>query len=121
MPFGSEVGVIVMVAVTVAFTVMLSACVAVSDVASAPFTVKLLVPVPDGVPEIVPVAAASPSPLGNVPEEIDQVYGCVPPLAASVVLYAVLCVALGKEVVVIEGPVVPMAILMASNSGWFGV
>ena len=62
-----------MVAVTVAFTVMLNACVAVRDVASVTFTVKLLVPVPDGVPEIVPEAAASPSPLGNVPEEIDQV------------------------------------------------
>ena len=60
-------------AVEVAFTVMLSACVAVCDVVSATFTVKLLVPVPDGVPEIVPEAAASPSPLGNVPEAIDQV------------------------------------------------
>ena len=38
----------------------------------------------DGVPLIVPVEAPSDSPAGSVPLAIDQVYGAVPPLAASV-------------------------------------
>ena len=73
MPLGSELGVIVMFTGADAFTVMLSAWAAESDVASVILTVKLLVPDVVGVPEIVPEAAASASPLGNVPEEIDQV------------------------------------------------
>jgi hypothetical protein len=48
--------------------------------------VKLLVPVPVGVPEITPVLDARESPVGRVPEDMDQLYGAVPPVAASVVL-----------------------------------
>ena len=68
------------------FTMMLSACVAVCALLSVAFTVKLLVPAAVGVPEITPVLAASDMPVGSVPETTDQVYGVVPPLAASVVL-----------------------------------
>ena len=67
-------------------TVRLSGWVAVSELASVTLTVKLLVPVPVGVPEITPVLEASASPAGKVPAEMDQVYGVVPPVAASVVL-----------------------------------
>jgi hypothetical protein len=54
-------------------TVRLSAFVAVDEAASVTFTVKLLVPMPVGVPEITPVLAASVSPAGRVPTEMDQV------------------------------------------------
>src|SRR5215475_10537836 len=47
-------------------------------------TVTLAVPVAVGVPEITPVLVASVSPLGSTPAEIDQLYGGVPPTAASV-------------------------------------
>ncbi len=47
---------------------------------------KLLLPAPVGVPEITPVLDASVSPLGRTPEASDQVYGGVPPVAASVTL-----------------------------------
>src|SRR5262245_32850537 len=47
-------------------------------------TVKVEVPVAVGVPEIWPVAAAGVGPAGSVPLAIDQVYGGVPPVAASV-------------------------------------
>jgi hypothetical protein len=46
--------------------------------------VKLLTPVPVGVPEIVPVLGASATPVGKFPETMDQTYGVVPPVAASV-------------------------------------
>jgi len=39
-----------------------------------------------GVPVIAPVAAFSERPAGNVPLETDQLYGVVPPVAASVAL-----------------------------------
>jgi hypothetical protein len=55
-----------------ALTVMLSDFVAVSERASVTFTVNVLVPVPVEVPEITPVAGASASPAGKVPERIDQ-------------------------------------------------
>jgi hypothetical protein len=54
-------------------TVMLSDFVAVSELASVTLTVKALVPVPVGVPEITPVVEASASPTGNVPDVTDQV------------------------------------------------
>jgi hypothetical protein len=44
-------------------------------------TVKLLVPVAVGVPEISPVAGARVRPAGRLPDEIDHVYGVVPPAA----------------------------------------
>jgi hypothetical protein len=55
-----------------ALTVTLSDFVAVSKWASVTFTVKVLVPVPVGVPEITPVLGARASPAGTVPEMIDQ-------------------------------------------------
>ncbi len=70
----------------VAFTVMVSAWVAVSEAASVTRTVKLLVPVAVGVPEITPELGASDRPGGSVPEARDHVYGVVPPLALNVAL-----------------------------------
>ncbi len=67
-----------------ALTVTLSNFVEVSKWASVTFTVKVLVPVPVGVPEITPVVDASVRPAGNVPDVRDQVYGGVPPAAATV-------------------------------------
>ena len=52
------------------------------------------------VPEIVP-AAAKVKPPGKAPEATLQLYGVVPPLAASVVEYEVPACAAGTEVVVI--------------------
>ena len=63
--------------------VRLSVTVAVSELASLTRTVKLLVPVPVGVPEITPVPGARANPAGKVPEMIDQVYGGVPPMTAN--------------------------------------
>jgi len=54
-------------------TVILSDFVAVLDLASFTWTVKLLTPVPVGVPEIVPVLDASASPAGKLPETMDHV------------------------------------------------
>ena len=70
----------------VAVTAILSDFVTAMELASVTRTVKLLVPVPVGVPEITPVLDASASPAGRVPDAMDQVYGGVPPVAASVVL-----------------------------------
>src|SRR5271166_531481 len=69
-----------------ALIVMLSAALPVRELASVTCTVKLLLPVPVGVPEIIPVLGASVNPAGKLPEMIDHVYGVVPPVAASVAL-----------------------------------
>ena len=53
-------------------TVMLSALVAVPPLLSATRTVKLLVPVAVGVPEITPVLDANPTPAGRLPALSDQ-------------------------------------------------
>ena len=53
---------------------------------SATEKVKLLVPLPVGVPEITPVDPEKLSPAGRVPVVSVQVYGLVPPSALSVVL-----------------------------------
>jgi hypothetical protein len=76
----------VVVTVSGATIVMLRALVPERELASVTCTVKLLVPVPVGVPEITPVLDASDSPAGSVPEVMDQLYGRVPPVAARVVL-----------------------------------
>ena len=55
---------------------------------SVTFIVKLKVPAVVGVPEIVPVADRV-RPPGKAPELMLQLYGVVPPVAASVVEYAV--------------------------------
>jgi len=54
-------------------TLKLSALVAVNELASVTCAVKLLVPVPVGVPEITPVLDASVNPAGKMPEAMDQV------------------------------------------------
>jgi hypothetical protein len=46
----------------------------------------LLVPAAVGVPAIAPELAVKDNPAGRVPEVTDQVYGVVPPAAASVVV-----------------------------------
>src|SRR5262247_3467281 len=50
-------------------------------------TVKFAVPAAVGVPVIAPVLGVSVSPAGSVPLASAQVYGGVPPLAATVALY----------------------------------
>ena len=56
-----------------------------------------------GVPEMMPVPLARVSPAGNEPADTVQLSGAVPPLDASVVEYAAPIVALGNELVVMEG------------------
>ena len=56
-----------------------------------------------GVPEMIPVPLARLSPAGSDPADTVQESGAVPPDAASVVEYAAPTVALGKELVVMEG------------------
>jgi hypothetical protein len=56
---------------------------------SAMVAVRLVVPLPVGVPEINPVVADRLSPLGRPPEVIDQAKGAVPPLDCSEAEYAV--------------------------------
>jgi hypothetical protein len=77
----------------------LEAC-AVGVVESVTFAVKLKEPDAVGVPEIVPLAD-KPRPAGKAPEATLQLYGVVPPVAASVVEYAVPTCPAGIEVVVI--------------------
>ena len=64
-------------------TTMLRALVAVAARASCACTVNVTVPVAVGVPLMTP-AALSVSPAGNAPADTDQVYGVLPPVAASV-------------------------------------
>src|ERR1700694_4943051 len=66
--------------------VRFNALLAVNELVSVTRTVKLLVPVPVGVPEIAPVLDPSASPAGKAPEPMDQVYGVAPPVDASVAL-----------------------------------
>ena len=70
MPLGKEVVVIVIEGD--ALIVRLSDFVAVSEFASVTCTVKLLAPVPVGVPEITPVLDPSASPAGKAPDTTDQ-------------------------------------------------
>ena len=86
-----------------AATAMLSALVPVLFAASVTCTVNDAVPAVVGVPEITPVAATRLSPAGSVPALTLQLYGVVPPLACSVVEYAVPAVPPGKDVVVTVG------------------
>jgi hypothetical protein len=71
--------------VAAAVTVILKTLVAVPAglAESLTLTVKLKVPVAVGVPEIAPVLVKL-RPAGKEPLVIDQLYGVVPPLAASV-------------------------------------
>ena len=56
-----------------------------------------------GVPLITPVLLTRLSPAGSEPADTVQLSGAVPPDEASVVEYAAPIVALGNELVVIEG------------------
>ncbi len=69
-----------------AFTLIVVDRAAVAEAASVTRTVKLLVPIVVGVPEITPVSGASDRPAGSAPEVMDHVYGVAPPVATSVVL-----------------------------------
>jgi len=63
---------------------------AVADCPAESFTcsVKLDEPGCEGVPEIAPLDPTSVRPTGSTPAESVQAYGVVPPLAATVTLYA---------------------------------
>ena len=63
---------------TVLPTEISSAFVATYPLASCTCTVKELVPVAVGVPDISPVSGSSESPEGKLPETKDQVKGAVP-------------------------------------------
>jgi hypothetical protein len=63
-------------------------------------TVKLDVPEAVGVPLMTPVDEPKLNPAGRLPETTDQLYGVLPPVAASVWLYASPIVPLGTLVVV---------------------
>jgi hypothetical protein len=54
-------------------TFRLNGAVVTTDLVSFTATVKLLVPVKVGVPEITPVLGASVNPVGRAPEKIDHV------------------------------------------------
>ena len=70
---------------------------------SATFAVKLDVPLVVGVPLMIPVEPASDSPAGRLPALTVHVRGVVPPVSASVWLYAVPTVPAGRLDVVIDG------------------
>ncbi len=71
-------------AATVRVSAFVAVC-AVGVVESVTFAVKLNEPDAVGVPEIVPLDADSVRPAGNAPALMLQLYGVVPPVAASVV------------------------------------
>jgi hypothetical protein len=128
-PDGTDV-VVICTAVTAAATVRVNDLVAVSAfgfgvVESVTFAVKLKEPEAVGVPEIVP-ADDNASPPGNAPALMLQLYGWVPPLAASVVEYAVPTCPDGTDTVVICSAVTAAATvrvndLVAVSAFGFGV
>ena len=69
-PFGNDV--VVIEGGAAAAIVMLRACVAICELASVTCTVKVLVPVPVGVPEITPVLDANVNPAGKLPTVMDH-------------------------------------------------
>jgi hypothetical protein len=114
-PDGTE-AVVICSAVTAAATVRVNDLVAVSAlgfgvVESVTFAAKLKEPDTVGVPEIVP-AEDSVRPPGNAPESMLQLYGVVPPLAASVVEYAVPTCPDGTDTVLICTGVTAAATVM---------
>ena len=78
---------------------ILNGLVAVSPLASLTSAVKLEVPAAVGIPEITP-APVRLNPGGKLPAVSDHVYAGVPPVAASVWLYATETVPLGRLAVV---------------------
>ena len=111
-------------AATVRVNDLLAVC-AVGFVESVTLAVKLKEPDAVGVPEIVP-ADDSVRPPGNAPALRLQLYGGVPPLAASVVEYTVPACPDGTEALVICTPVTAAATvrvndLVAVSAFGFGV
>jgi len=96
-PFGNDDVVTVSV---VGVMVIVSDAVAIREPLSVARTVKVLDPAAVGVPAIV--APVSVSPAGRVPLASDQVYGAVPPDAASDCEYAVPTTPFGNDDVVID-------------------
>lgn len=81
---------------------------------SVTVTFTVLVPAAVGIPVICPVLALMLSPAGN--PVADQLYGVMPPSAATVALYAAPTVPLGSVAVVIEsnaGAIVTVNVLVA--------
>jgi hypothetical protein len=76
----------VVVTVRGSATTRLRAFVVVTDLLSATFTVKLLVPVPVRVPEITPLLEERVNPAGRLPADMDHVYGGTPPVAVTAAL-----------------------------------
>lgn len=81
------------------------------ELESVTLTVNEYVPAVVGVPLIWP-ELLNVNPAGKLPELIDQLYGVVPPLAASVAEYEVLATPPGSEDVVICTGVIPAVIAM---------
>jgi hypothetical protein len=65
---------------------MLKAAVAALELTSVTLTVKLLVPLLDGVPVMAPLLAFKLRPAGRLPTVMDHVYGVTPPLAARLAM-----------------------------------
>ena len=59
-------------------------CEVLAEALSVTCTVKLEVPTAVGVPVIAPAPELNAKPAGRAPPVIDQLYGVVPPVAASV-------------------------------------
>jgi hypothetical protein len=85
-----------------AATIRLRFAVAIAPVLSVKVAVNANVPVADVVPERSPEEDRL-IPVGSAPPVTAQVYGCVPPEAASASLYAVPAVAVGRVDEVIVG------------------
>jgi hypothetical protein len=98
-PFGIDMGEVIEGAPTI---VPLNVCDAVWPAVSVSFIVKLNEPAVVGVPEIVmglPVVPLRDVPFGNVPEEMDHVYGDTPPEAVHEPEKGTVTSPLGDEVV----------------------
>jgi len=80
-----------------------STAVALPPPLSANLTVKLDVPAAEGVPPMIPLAAARLRPCGNIPSDIVQVTGDTAPDTARVAKYGEPAVPLGNAAVVITG------------------
>jgi hypothetical protein len=94
---------------------MLNAFVPVLFFESFTCTVNEELPGDVGFPEIVP-DAASVKPAGSAPAVMLHEYGVVPPLAASVVEYALLTVPSGSEAVVTEGGCAAAPVIVILNA-----
>jgi hypothetical protein len=99
-PAGSE---LVVIAGGSGFTASVKALVVLPPPLSVSITVKLELPVSEGVPLITPVEPWRLKPRGKIPSDIAQVTGATAPDAARVVEYEAPAVAFGRLDVVITG------------------